>query len=216
MQTLINLCGKYRKWIYGVLSVLILLLLLFPLRQTAESIINLLSTDNTPITHPYIARAFYWVYTPSYYNELEPVYRSDFWFELFSFIALILFVVTLICFWVREARGEKGLYSLPLLFAFISHLLLLFGAGYDMEQKVTRMFFIPNITFYLFIVLICLYAFAVLFGKLYPRMRPKVAETVTKVADKVKSHKSKAERIEELERQNAEMQKRLDEIERKK
>ena len=78
------------------------------------------------------------------------------------------------------------------------------------------MFFIPNITFYLFIVLICLYAFAVLFGKLYPRMRPKVAETVTKVADKVKSHKSKAERIEELERQNAEMQKRLDEIERKK
>ena len=211
MQTLINLCGKYRKWIYGFLSVLILLLLFFPLRQTAESIINLLSTDNTPITHPYIARAFYWVYTPSYYNELDPVYRSDFWFELFSFISLILFVVALICFWIREARGKKGFFSLPLLFAFISHLLLLFGVGVYPNENEARIFFIPNITFYLFIALICLYVFAVLFGKLYPRMRPKVAETVAKV----KSHKSKAERIEELERQNEEIQRQLDELKRK-
>ena len=211
MQTLINLCGKYRKWIYGFLSVLILLLLFFPLRQTAESIINLLSTDNTPITHPYIARAFYWVYTPSYYNELDPVYRSDFWFELFSFISLILFVVALICFWIREARGKKGLFSLPLLFAFIAHLLILFGVGIYPNETDVQVVFIPNVTFYLFIVLVCLYAFAVLFGKLYPRMRPKVAETVAKV----KSHKSKSERIEELERQNAEIQRQLDELKRK-
>lgn len=211
MNTLINLCGKYRKWIYGVLSVLIFMFLLFPLRETAIGFINLNSQDFEPIIHPYIARAFYWFYTPSYYNKLEPVYRSDFWFELFSFIALILFVATLILFWVREARGKKGLFSLPLLFAFVTHLLILFGVGYDIEQKCTRVFFIPNVTFYLFIVLICLYAFAVLFGKLYPRMQPKVAETVTKV----KSHKSKSERIEELERQNAKIQRQLDELKRK-
>lgn len=211
MQTLINLCGKYRKWIYGVLSVIIFLLLLFPLRETSMRLINFNSQDTTEIIHPHIARAFYWVYIPAYYNELEPVYRSDFWFELFSFIALILFVATLILFWVREARGKKGLLSLPLLFAFVTHLLILFGVGYDIEQKCTRVFFIPNVTFYLFIVLICLYAFAVLFGKLYTRMQPKVAETVAKV----KSHKSKSKRIEELERQNAEIQRQLDELKRK-
>lgn len=210
MQTLINLCGKYRKWIYGVLTAVILLLLCFPVRKIYAGA-DIQTGTYLYEQHPYFLRAFYWITSAKNYSLIEPDYRSDFWFELFSFIALILFVVTLICFWVREARGKKGLFSLPLLFAFIAHLLILFGVGIYPNETDVQVVFIPNVTFYLFIVLICLYAFAVLFGKLYPRMQPKVAETVAKV----KSHKSKSERIEELERQNAEIQRQLDELKRK-
>lgn len=208
MNTLINFCGKYRKWIYGIMSVTIFILFLFPLRKTALGFINLNSQDFGSLTHPFIARAFYWIYTPAYYNDLETVYRSDFWFELFSFIALILFVVALICFWLRELRKKNGIFILPLILAFISHLLLLFSVGLETNETQAHIVFIPNVTFYLFIVLICLYAFAVLFGKLYPRMRPKISETVAKV----KTRKTKSQRIEELEKQNAELQKKLDDL----
>lgn len=83
------------------------------------------------------------------------------------------------------------------------------------EDMTVKLSFFASPSFIVLIVLVCLYAFAALFGKLYPRMQPKVAETVGKVADKVKSHKSKSERIEELERQNAEIQRQLDELKRK-
>ena len=79
------------------------------------------------------------------------------------------------------------------------------------EDMTVKLSFFASPSFIVLIVLVCLYAFAALFGKLYPRMQPKVAETVTKV----KSHKSKSERIEELERQNAEIQRQLDELKRK-
>lgn len=217
MQTLINLCGKYRKWIYSVLTAVILLLLCFPVRKIYAGA-DIQTGTYLYEQHPYFLRAFYWITSAKNYSLIEPVYRSDFWFELFSFIALILFISTLILFWVREARGKKGLFSLPLLFAFISHFLLLFSVGLYPNETEAHIIFITNATFYLFIVLICLYTFAILFGKLYPRMQPKLAEVsenVGKVVDKVKSHKSKSERIEELERQNAEIQKQLDELKRK-
>ena len=79
------------------------------------------------------------------------------------------------------------------------------------EDMTVKLSFFASPSFIVLIVLICLYAFAVLFGKLYPRMQPKVAETVAKI----KSHKSKSERIEELERQNAEIQRQLDKLKRK-
>ena len=79
------------------------------------------------------------------------------------------------------------------------------------EDMTVKLSFFASPSFIVLIVLVCLYAFAALFGKLYPRMQPKIAETVTKF----KSHKSKLQRLEELERQNEEIQRQLDELKRK-
>lgn len=218
MEKLINFCGKYRKFIFAILMIVVLLLLCFPLRDTVfPSGAKKTVSDHDPafiaekvVQTPFFFASFYWLFNASQYNILGDEGKQFFYQQIFSFFLLIAFVLSTIAFWIREKQHKKNIALLPLIFAFISHTLLCMRYKLNDDMSVSLVFS-ANPSFIILIVLICLYAFALLFGKLYPRMRPKVAEAVTKV----KSHKTKAQRIEELERQNAEMQNRLDEIERK-
>ena len=157
---------------------------------------------------PFFFASFYWLYNVGQYNVLGGAGKQFFFLQIFSFAFLIAFVASCVARWIRETKGKQSFAIVPLICAFLSHTLLCFK--YVMNEDMT-----VKLSFIVLIVLVCLYAFAALFGKLYPRMQPKVAETVGKVADKVKSHKSKSERIEELERQNAEIQRQPDELKRK-
>lgn len=222
MKKLINFCGKHRKLIYAILTIAVLLLLCFPIRDTvfptgAKKTVS----DYDPaflaeiVTQtPFFFASFYWLYNVGQYNVLGGAGKQFFFLQIFSFAFLIAFAVSGVMFWLREIKGKQNFAIVPLLCAFLSHTLLCFKYAINEDMTVKLSFFVSP-SFVVLIVLICLYTFAVLFGKLYPRMQPKIAETVTKVADKVKSHKSKSERLEELERQNAEMQKRLDELEKR-
>ena len=163
---------------------------------------------------PFFFASFYWLYNVGQYNVLGGAGKQFFFLQIFSFAFLIAFVASCVACWIRETKGKQSFAIMPLICAFLSHILLCFK--YVMNEDMTiKLSFFASPSFIVLIVLICLYAFAALFGKLYPRMQPKVAETVGKIADKVKSHKSKSERIEELERQNAEIQRQPDELKRK-
>lgn len=222
MNTLINFCDKHRKLIGAILTIAIVLLLCFPIRDTvfptgAKKTVS----DHDPafpaekiIQTPFFFASFYWFYNVSQYSLLSGAGKQFFFLQIFSFAFLIAFAVSCVMCWLREIKGKQNFAIVPILCAFISHTLLCFKYVINEDMTVKLSFFVSP-SFVVLIALICLYIFAVLFGKLYPRMQPKVAETVTKVADKVKSHKSKSERLEELERQNAEMQKRLDELEKR-
>ncbi len=163
---------------------------------------------------PFFFASLYWLYNVGQYNVLGGAGKQFFFLQIFSFAFLIAFVASCVACWIRETKGKQSFAIVPLICAFLSHTLLCFK--YVMNEDMTvKLSFFASPSFIVLIVLVCLYSFAVLFGKLYPRMQPKVAETVGKVADKVKSHKSKSERIEELERQNAEIQRQPDELKRK-
>ena len=217
MQTLINLCGKYRKWIYAFLTLTLLLILCFPIsriytQENTHNYIELPFFAALPVCLSYISQI----------NELLPHDQNLAILDIISFCVFVVFLILLTTFWIVTAKKHK----FPFIATFIPVLTIyiLQGFFYTVSEETERL---PNGTFHttmlwhlnftlfpsfiILIVLICLYAFAVLFGTLYPRMQPKVAETVTKV----KSHKSKSERIEELERQNAEIQRQLDELKRK-
>lgn len=224
MKTLINLCGKYRKWIYGVLTLALLLILCFPIQTFYKVNENNVVEDYFKI--PFFATLPMCLKNiPQMSNFLTPS-KNMLIFSICSFVAFVIFVILLITFWVLTAKNRK--FPFPLLFLPVFAVYIFKGFYYTYQYENVQQpsgnfgtiiysyihFNLP-VPAIILIVLICLYAFAVLFGKLYPRMQPKVAETVTKVADKVKAHKTKSQRIEELELQNAEMQKRLDELEKK-
>lgn len=221
MNTLINLCGKYRKWVYAFLSLILILILCFPISRiyTQEG------------THNYIELPFFaslpiCLTNISWINEALRGTKILIILDIISFCAFVVFVILLITFWIFTAKKR----NFPFIVTFIPVLAIYILQGFIfVDLPETEM--LPNGNSHetlslvssftlsppaiVLIVLICLYVFAVLFGKLYPRMHPKVAEAVTKVADKVKSHKTKAQRIEELERQNEEIQRQLDELKRK-
>lgn len=217
MQKLINFCGKYRKWIYAFLTLALLLLLCFPISR-------IYTQENT---HNYIELPFFAALPVclTYISQMSEFLQADktlLVLDIISFCAFVIFAILLVTFWISTAKNRK----FPFFVTFIPVLIIyvLQGFFYKIGSEAHRtpsgawqtittyeLSFRLSVPAIILIVLICLYAFAVLFGKLYPRMQPKVAEAVTKV----KSHKSKSERIEELERQNAEMQRRLDELEHK-
>ena len=221
MQTLINLCGKYRKWIYAFLSLILILILCFPIsriytQEGTHNYIELPFFAALPVCLSYISQM----------SELLPPYQNLVILDIISFCAFVVFVILLITFWIFTIKNRKfpffitfipvlAIYILQGFFYFISSETERLPNGDLHTTTLWHLNFTLSPLAIILIVLICLYVFAVLFGKLYPRMRPKVAETVTKVADKIKSHKSKSQRIEELERQNAEIQRQLDELKRK-
>lgn len=217
MNTLINLCGKYRKWIYACLTVIILLLLCFPLRETVfpsgakKTVSDYHSAfiGDKFILTPYIFGAFYWLFNIEYSQGTQQFNQ-----EIAAFFFLIAFLFSLIGFWICEIKNKKNTFFIPVIFAFIAYCLISYKYSISDDMSVNIVFRVTA-PFIVFILIIAIYSAFLFFGKLYPRMQPKVAETVIKVADKVKSHKSKSERLEELERQNAEMQKRLDELEKR-
>ena len=218
MQKIITFCDKHRKLICAILTIAVLLLLCFPIRDTvfptgAKKTVS----DHDPafpaekvVQTPFFFASFYWLYNAGQYSVLSGAGTQFFFLQIFSFAFLIAFAVSCVLFWLREIKGKQNFAIVPLLCAFLSHTLLCFKYAIN-EDMTVKLSFFASPSFIILIVLLCLYAFAVLFGKLYPRMQPKVAESVTKV----KSHKTKAQRIKELERQNVEMQKRLDELEKK-
>lgn len=221
MNTLINLCGKYRKWIYAFLTLSLLLILCFPVsriytQENTHNYIKLPFFATLPICLSYISQI----------NELLSPDKTLVILDIISFGAFVAFVILLITFWIVTIKNRKFPFFITFIPVLAIYILQGFFYIYTFESEKLPNGVSHTITHWhldftlstpaiVLIVLICLYIFAVLFGKLYPRMQPKVAETVTKVADKVKSHKSKSERLEELERQNAEMQKRLDELEKR-
>lgn len=217
MQKLINFCGKYRKVILLILTAVIVLLICFPLRQTVFPYGSKKTvSDYHPafigdefVLTPHIFGAFYWFFNIEYSQGTQQFNQG-----IASFFFFVAFLFSLIGFWLYELKNKKGIFIIPLIFAFIAYCLVSYeySFGDDLSVKLT---FRITASFIVFILIIALYSAFLFITKLYPQMQPKVAETVTKVADKVKSHKSKSERIEELERQNAEMQRSLDELEHK-
>ena len=207
MQTLINLCDKYRKWIYAFLSLVLILILCFPISR-------IYTQDNT---HNYIELPFFAALPVclsyiSQMNELLPPDKTLLILDIISCCAFVAFAILLITFWIVTIKNRKFTFFVTFIPALAIYILQGFFYSFTFETELKwQLNFNLLSPAIILIVFICLYAFSVLFGKLYPRMRPKVAETVTKV----KSHKSKSERIEELERQNAEIQRQLDELKRK-
>lgn len=217
MNTLINFCGKYRKWIYGVLTLALILILCFPISR-------IYTQENT---HNYIELPFFAALPVclSYISQMSELLQSDkilVLLDIISFFAFVVFVILLVTFWITTAKNRKFPFFITFVPALVIYVLQGFFYKISSESHRTPIGVWQTITLYelsfrlsataiILIVLVYLYAFAVLFGKLYPRMRPKVAEAVTKV----KSHKTKAQRIEELERQNEEIQRQLDELKRK-
>lgn len=207
MKTLINLCGKYRKWIYAFLTLTLLLILCFPIsriytQENTHNYIELPFFAALPVCLSYISQM----------NELLPPDQNLVILDIISFCAFVVFVILLITFWIVTIKNRKFPFFVTFIPALAIYILQGFFYAFTFETELKwQLNFNLLSPAIILIVLICLYAFAVLFGKLYPRMQPKVAETVTKV----KSHKSKSERIEELERQNEEIQRQLDELKRK-
>lgn len=215
MKKLINFCSKYRKIIYLLLTVVILLLLSFPLRKTVFpygskktiSDYNPAFIGDKYYLTPHFFASFYWIFNIKYSTGLQ-IFNQ----EIASFFFLLSFIGSLIGFWVYELKNKKGYFCLPLIFAFLSFVLVSFKNELDSDLSL-KIAFILSPSFIVFTILITLYGALWLFFKLYPNM--KVSEAFGKVADKVRSHKSKSQRIEELERQNAEIQQQLDELKRK-
>lgn len=213
MEKLINFCGKYRKIIFVILTVVILLLICFPLRHTVfpdgskktVSDYHPAFIGDSYVLTPHIFGAFYWFFNIEYSQGTQQFNQG-----IASFFFFVAFLFSLIGFWIYEAKNKKGLYIIPLIFAFVAYCLVSYK--YSMKDDLSvALSFRVSASFVIFTLVVVLYSVVSLFIKLYLRMRPKVAEAVTKV----KSYKTKAQRIEELERQNAEMQKRLNEMERK-
>ena len=213
MEKLINFCGKYRKIIFVILTVVILLLICFPLRNTVfpdgskktVSDYDPAFIGDSYVLTPHIFGAFYWFFNIEYGQGTQQFNQG-----IVSFFFFVAFLFSLIGFWIYEAKNKKGLFIIPLIFAFIAYCLVSYKYSIKDDLSVALSFRVTA-SFVIFALVVVLYSVVSLFIKLYPRMQPKVAETVTKV----KSHKSKSQRLEELERKNAEIQRQLDELKRK-
>lgn len=214
MDTLINFCGKYRKWIYAILTLALILILCFPIQKTpimangaTQNIVKLPFFASLPLCFQYLVQI----------NETTlPCLQTLVFLDVVSFCFFVVFLILLFAFWIMTAKNRKfpflplfvpvlGIYILQGFFYVFTYEPNRYGIDYITDWQLAFDFSAPGI---IFIVLICLYAFALLFGKLYPRMRPKISETVAKV----KTRKTKSQRIEELEQQNAELQKKLDDL----
>ena len=203
MNTLINLCGKYRKWIYLVVAISLLVVFLFPFVNRGSKNVPYFCFDFIDLGIIISGNNN----TAEGFPDLTPKIVFS---TLFFCLGLLLYVLMT----VRAFLNKKSLIFPAILFFAISFLLRglnFYGHGTFGNYTFTPYFNIHPNTIYLF-VLCGLNLIYLIVKKIYSLNIPTIK---TKVADKVKSHKSKSERIEELERQNAEIQRQLDELKRK-
>ena len=95
MNTLINLCGKYRKWIYAFLTLTLLLILCFPIariytQENTHNYIELPFFASLPVCFSFISQI----------NELLPPDQKLVILDIISFCAFVVFVILLITFWI--------------------------------------------------------------------------------------------------------------------
>lgn len=199
MKNLFNLFDKYKKYICLAISAISILLMCFPCHD------NRILGFTTPYFFKFITY-FYFIAN----LMVQPFSKTTYGLVVcyaFACALFLAFLILAIWFLIRLFKGKNAPFIIPLTVCLICFSLL------QVQDSVKKFEF--TATYIVFCIFFAIYFIGFIVRVSYPRMRPKVAETVGKVADKVKSHKSKSERIEELERQNAEIQKQLDELKRK-
>lgn len=198
MDRIFTLYNKYKKYICTGLTVLSFLLMVFPLQNCTD-----------------IGKAPYFLKTISYFifaykYAPKPWLDAIYTFLFYNIVALTLFVLfILISIWflIRLFKNKKAPFIVPFIIAFVSFSFLQIQGG--------ESFFRFSATYITFCVIFIIYLIGFFLYIIHKHKDRIFSTTIRKVVDKVKSHKSKSERIEELERQNAEMKKRLDDLESK-
>ncbi len=134
MQTLINLCGKYRKWIYAILTLTLLLILCFPVsriytQENTHNYIELPFFAALPVCLSYISQM----------NELLPTDKTLLTLDIVSFCVFVVFLILLITFWIVTAKKRK----LPFIVTFIPVLAIYILQGFfipiPLKRKGSRM-----------------------------------------------------------------------------
>lgn len=198
MDRIFTLYDKYKKYVCTGLTVLSFLLMVFPFQNCTD-----------------IGKAPYFFKTISYFifaykYAPKPWLDSVSTFLCYNIVALTLFVVfILISIWflIRLFKNKKAPFIVPFIIAFVAFSFLQIQGG--------ESFFKFSATYITFSVIFIIYLIGFFLYIIHRHKDRIFSTTIQKVSDKVKSHKSKSDRLEELERQNAEMQKRLDELEKR-
>lgn len=207
MKKIIDFCNKHRIVIGAILTITVLLLLCFPIRNTVFPTGSKKTlSDYDPafpadkvVQTPFFFASFYWFNNASQYSLLSGAGKQFFFLQIFAFAFLMLSIISCVIVWISKIKSKNIIAGLSLVSAFISHTLLCFRYVIKADMTIKLSFFVSP-SFVIFIVLICLYFVPIFFENLYPYFHKKF-----------KSDK-KFKRLEKLEKQSAEIQREIDKL----